>query len=75
MQDGQCEFLFEHESSDPWERGNLDRYLDEELEGGLGERDLLATPQDEEVGEKRLGETEARGGDGIEPALKRRKYE
>jgi hypothetical protein len=73
MQDGRFEFLFEHESLDPWERGNLDRYLDGELEGGLGERSLLAVHEDGRVGVKRRAE-ECEG-DGVEPAFRRRKYE
>jgi hypothetical protein len=73
MQDGRFEFLFEHESLDPWERGNLDRYLDGELEGGLGERSLLAVHEDGRVGVKRRAEEWE--GDGVEPAFRRRKYE
>ena len=43
IQDRRFEYLFEHElNPDPWEIGNLDWYLDGELQGGLDERDLLA---------------------------------
>jgi hypothetical protein len=50
MMDGRFEFLFDHGRSDPWERGNLDWYLDAALRGGIGEEEELVL-DDEDVGE------------------------
>jgi hypothetical protein len=48
--DGQFEFLFDHGSSDPWEIGNLDWYLDEELQGETGGGKDMLVLSDEELG-------------------------
>jgi len=51
IQDRRFEFLFDHGDMDPWEIGNLDRYLDGVLQCGIDGGDLLFLSDDEEGGE------------------------
>ena len=52
IEDRRFEFLFDHGDIDPWEIGNLDRYLDGVLQSGIDDEELLFLSGDEEGGKE-----------------------